>query len=73
MISPGTEHLDKAAVYQVRTLNECRWDRKHPHMRPEWHQPTTADQVIACNRIDLDLKRLLEEREMRAIEKRSGY
>lgn len=76
-----TSHLDNRRGKCCRlTMFDAEYEAVHPHMEFWWTKPTTADQVIACDRIDSDLRRVvmlheawLLDQDIKKIEKRSGF
>jgi hypothetical protein len=40
---------------------------------PAWRYPLNADEVIACNKIDNDLQRVVLAHELNRLEKRNGF
>jgi hypothetical protein len=74
-----TDHLDNrrpVMVLRPIPLAEMALIIQNPCLHRCWKRPETADEVIACNRIDSDLRRvvLLQEAwELDRAERRSGY
>jgi hypothetical protein len=71
-----TDHLDNrrgsAALRRVG-LAEVGWLMQRRYMRAAWKRPETADEVIACNKIDNDLQRVVLAHELNRLEKRNGF
>ena len=57
-------------------FEEVSFCLRHRHMAAYWRRPETPDEVIACNRIEHDLRRVVmlhEAWELDRVMKRSGF
>jgi hypothetical protein len=74
-----TDHLDNRRksifVYAnaVRAVLDHNYVSRHRELRKNWRRPETADEVIACNKIDNDLQRVVLAHELNRLEKRNGF
>jgi hypothetical protein len=71
-----TDHLDNrrpVMVLRPIPLAEMALIIQNPCLHRCWKRPETADEVIACNKIDNDLQRVVLAHELNRLEKRNGF
>jgi hypothetical protein len=71
-----TDHLDnRRPVMVLRPIPRAEMALiiRNPCLHRCWKQPETADEVIACNKIDNDLQRVVLAHELNRLEKRNGF
>ncbi len=74
-----TAHLDNRRILPPLRhipIKEAVFCIAHPWMSPRWKRPETVDEVIACDRIDADLCRVVmlqEAWELDRAERRGGF
>jgi hypothetical protein len=71
-----TDHLDNrrlAPVLHRITPDEAFFVIHHPWMARYWRGPENASEIIAANKIDNDLQRVVLAHELNRLEKRNGF
>jgi hypothetical protein len=69
-----TDHLDNRLLPFSGKVRPFVYTLDTPtYMFPGWRLPVKADEVIACNKIDNDLQRVVLAHELNRLEKRNGF